>query len=440
MIKMDNQQLKQISHYIDKARHELLSNNSNNDGALLFMGEMQDPIPRTLILDPTLNAIDVRIWMLLRISIGHPTLPGKLPNQQELSHMINSTKMTIWSSMQVLRLNRWITLCDKVRDNRGKNKGNIYAIHTEPLAIADTLKLDKGYVDFIEQTLNSKVSRVRNNAMAAHIAFYKQINNHESTFTRTQIQQHDARLSAFEQHDLPTDKYTPPILSQDEQTYYAHNLAQSEIIPDFGEIEPQGINLSLVKSTQNTDEFTGYKNYTLSETAQQSHSLQGIKIDTGDRSGSSSIKRLSNTTTTTKDQAFKLKSFDRFKTFLRPSEIPIIQRIIYSLPEEAQQDVLDQLLGRLVHFKKTGQGEIYNLIGFIQKIKAKVHTNEFMIDSHALKIRQGREAEERLAHQEKQFHPPRTKASKPPVKKPISAEQQKQRQEALNALKNKMRM
>ena len=428
---MNDTQLTQISRYIEKARQDLLTSGSDDTGALLFMGEMQDPIPRTLIIDPSLNAIDVRIWMLLRISIANPILPGKLPTQKELSASISSSKMTLWSSMQILRLNRWITLCDKVRDSHGQNRGNIYAIHTEPMAIADTLQLDNLYIEFIEQSLNSKISRVKNNAMAAHIDFYKQINNHENTFNRTQLQQHEARLTAFQSNPM-ADNHS--ILSEDEQNYYAHNFSQVENSSDYSEFSDQKVNLSIVEQTQST----GYKNCTLSEMAQQSHSLQGTKIDTSNSSGSSIYKRLSNTTTTTTNQAFNLKSFDRFKSFVRANEIPIAERILLSIPESDRQDVLDQILGRLVNYRKTGKGEIFNLIGFLQKIKVRVHSGEFQIDSHALMIRQGREAEERQVKLNIAPKPEQERLHS--ENKPMDAEQQKKGIEALSTLKKKMRI
>lgn len=450
---MNDTQLTQISRYIEKARQDLLTSGSDDTGALLFMGEMQDPIPRTLIIDPSLNAIDVRIWMLLRISIANPILPGKLPTQKELSASISSSKMTLWSSMQILRLNRWITLCDKVRDSHGQNRGNIYAIHTEPMAIADTLQLDNLYIEFIEQSLNSKISRVKNNAMAAHIDFYKQINNHENTFNRTQLQQHEARLTAFQSNPM-ADNHS--ILSEDEQNYYAHNFSQVENSSDYSEFSDQKVNLSIVEQTQSTgyknctlskpqstkiipcQKSTEYKNCTLSEMAQQSHSLQGTKIDTSNSSGSSIYKRLSNTTTTTTNQAFNLKSFDRFKSFVRANEIPIAERILLSIPESDRQDVLDQILGRLVNYRKTGKGEIFNLIGFLQKIKVRVHSGEFQIDSHALMIRQGREAEERQANLHITQKPEQERLHS--ENKPMDAEQQKKGIEALSTLKKKMRI
>lgn len=452
---MNDTQLTQISRYIEKARQDLLSNGSDDAGALLFLGEMQDPIPRTLIIDPTLNAIDVRIWMLLRISIANPVLPGKLPSQKELSKAISNSKMTIWSSMQVLRLNRWLTLCEKVRDSKGQNRGNVYAIHTEPLAISDTLKLDASYIEFIEQSLESKISRVKNNAMAAHIAFYKQINHHENTFHRTQLQQHEARLTAFKSDPMEKNH---SILSEDEQNYYAHNFSQLENRSNYDELDDQSFPLSVVKPDKSAELSTGYKNCTLSkeqstkivpcqksteyknctlsEMAQQSHSSQGTKIGVGNNGSSSNIyntKRLSNTTTTTTDQVKNLKSLDRLEKLILSNEIPIVRGILSTIPESFRQDVLDQLLGRLVNYQKTGQGQIYNRVGFIQTLKARVETGEFMMDSHGLMIQNGRQAE--CAQQHAAENTPQTA----PEKTAINPEKRQHGMDALRDLKAKMK-
>ena len=96
---MDDTKLTEISRYIEKAKHDLLLNGNDDTGALLFMGEVQDPIPRTLIIDPILNPVDIRAWMILRISVANPTIPSKLPTQVELAKYIHCTKTTLWSSL-----------------------------------------------------------------------------------------------------------------------------------------------------------------------------------------------------------------------------------------------------------------------------------------------------------------------------------------------------
>ena len=405
---MNDTQLKQISRYIEKAKNELLSGDSEDSGALLFMGEMQDPIPRTLIIDSTLNANDVRVWMLLRISIANPSIPGKLPSQKELSQLIQCSEMTIWSSMQILRINRWLSLCERVKDQNQMNRGNIYAIHSEPMSIGDTLHLDESYLSFIEQSMNSKTKRIKTNAMAANLSFYKQIHNNEDSFNRTQLQQHDARLGAFQnQNHLESSQN----FSESEQNYYSQNLSQidsRENFDNFQEYDSDHNNCGQEKLSnkkigggeKKTDpNYCGQK-----EMAQQSHSSPTLKFGVEGSSCSSNIynnKRLSNTTTTTTDQVKNLKSLARLKKLISPSEFQITLGILKIIDESVRQDVVDQITGRLVNFQKTGHGQIYNFVGFLQKLRSATEQGTFAMDSNGLMIRDSREQTTRVMPIEK---------------------------------------
>jgi hypothetical protein len=403
-IKMNDTHLKQISRYIEKAKNDLLTGDSEDSGALLFMGEMQDPIPRTLIIDSTLNANDVRVWMLLRISIANPSIPGKLPSQKELSQLIQCSEMTIWSSMQILRINRWLSLCERVKDQNQMNRGNIYAIHSEPMSIGDTLTLDESYLSFIEQSMNSKTKRIKTNAMAANLSFYKQIHNNEDSFNRTQLQQHDARLGALQNqnHSVSSQNF-----SESEQNYYSQNLSQidsRENGDNFQEYYPDHNNcgrekLSNIKNGVGK-KMTDPNNCGQKEMAQQSHSSPTLKIGVeGSSCSSSNIynnKRLSNTTTTTRDQVKNLKSLDRLKKLISPSEFQITLGILKIIDDSVRQDVVDQITGRLVNFQKTGYGQIYNFVGFLQKLRSATEQGTFAMDSNGLMIRNAREETARV--------------------------------------------
>lgn len=363
--------LDKIRQYIDKARQDVLNKIADDDnGALLFMGEAQDPIPRTLIIDPALNAIDVRVWMLLRISMINPVKPGKLPTQKKLAQMIQCSETTIGNSMQVLRLNRWLTLCERVRDERHMNRGNIYAIHTEPMTIVDTLQLDTQYLDFVHQSLKSKVQHIKNNAMAAQIAFFEQINNGEESFKRTQIEQHNARLEALQ----PISDSVSTTYNNDYQ-YYAHTASHKEIEVNSDEdifnkkegltVHNQDINSPnpsfwgqeklLAPETGVRGKNTDPKNWGQRDVAQPCDSSltpdSGVKDDGCSSSHIYIYKRLSNTTTTTTDQEDcekNLKDLDKLQKLLSDFEYPMAKSIFMSIPDPAlRQDVLDQVLGRL---------------------------------------------------------------------------------------------
>jgi len=59
-----------------------------------------------------------------------------------------------------LRMTRWLTLCASIRDAQGQFRGNVYALHDEPLPLIDTLHLDANYFRFVEQSLTHHHARV----------------------------------------------------------------------------------------------------------------------------------------------------------------------------------------------------------------------------------------------------------------------------------------
>ena len=350
-------------------------------------------------------------------------------------------------------------MCERVRDAKGQNRGNIYIIHSEPMAIADTQALDNSYIDYVEQSLNAKTSRIRNNAMAIMVAMQRQINGNHP-FTTTQLQQHDLRLKAIQ----PAHQ---TLVDDQSMDYYAANFAQmeseSEIDEEFywsespvhinegsdqvqgSKIEPcendkvqklspvnngQGLKIEPCK-TDRVQKLNPVENGVVEPF------LQSLKIDTLSGRGCCSSNISLNITTTTTIQEKKLKSFDRFKKMLRPEDFPVVKKILFTIPEEAQQDVLDQTLGRLVNYQKTGRGEIENMIGFMIALKRAVEQDEFMVDSHGLMIRSSREAGER---HDKVAKNPSVKITKVDSKtEPMNQEERQKGLDALSGLKRKMK-
>ena len=106
-----------------------------------------------------------------------------------------------------------------------------------------------------------------------------------------------------------------------------------------------------------------------------------------------------------------------------------------SIDDSVRQDVLDQILGRLVNYQKTGHGQIYNLISFSQTLMARANEGMFAMDSHGLMIQNGRKAEyAQMKAAEK------AKLAAPQAKNEVSLEERQRGMEALSALKNKMKM
>ncbi|WXG54995.1 MAG: STY4528 family pathogenicity island replication protein [Candidatus Sedimenticola sp. (ex Thyasira tokunagai)] len=142
------------------------SETNEERGALLYFGNWQDPIPRLLILDRALDASDVRLWAYLRTLFTQPGMPTVFPGYREIQKDLPMARATLAGCISTLRATRWITRCTTVRDAKGRFKGNIYALHEEPLSLADTLHLDNEYMSFLARATQHGYKRVRTIASA----------------------------------------------------------------------------------------------------------------------------------------------------------------------------------------------------------------------------------------------------------------------------------
>ncbi|MGX8042918.1 hypothetical protein [Proteus mirabilis] len=52
----------------------------------------------------------------------------------------------------MLRLTGWLSLCHRVRDKRGRIRGNIYMLHDEPVNAFDAETLDPRWMDVLEKS------------------------------------------------------------------------------------------------------------------------------------------------------------------------------------------------------------------------------------------------------------------------------------------------
>lgn len=157
-----SQNLPMITQHIDKAARDLAQQQGEDIGSLIYMGSHQDAMPRALILDPLLESGEVHTWMLMKINVDNPLNTARIPSQDTLMEQLKASRPIVSRHMQVLRTLRWITLCAEVRGSDGQYRGVVYAQHDTPLSLQDTLTLDAGYLDFLEQMPKGDVfKRVR---------------------------------------------------------------------------------------------------------------------------------------------------------------------------------------------------------------------------------------------------------------------------------------
>lgn len=136
---------------------------------LLFMGNVHDAYPRALLLDPRLSPLDKVAWMMIR-QYALQNDGAIFPSYDELQQLLASpgsglaSRGTVSRALTMLRLTGWLSLCKKVRDGKGRVRGNIYAQHDEPLSARDAETFDPGWLDMVADACRHKSRAVSETA------------------------------------------------------------------------------------------------------------------------------------------------------------------------------------------------------------------------------------------------------------------------------------
>ncbi len=129
---------------------------------MLFLGNRHQSFPTAVVNDPVLEPVDKLVWMVIMLSVRETGSSTAFPGYEAIGRMVNvSSRSTIARAIAILRATRWLTLCARVRKTSGRFRGNVYALHDEPLPLVDALHLDSGYMSFLDHSLGHGHARVR---------------------------------------------------------------------------------------------------------------------------------------------------------------------------------------------------------------------------------------------------------------------------------------
>jgi hypothetical protein len=129
---------------------------------MVFLGNRHQAFPSAIVKDPVLEPVDKLVWMVIMLAVGETGGNMAFPGHDAIGRLANvSSRSTIARAIAILRATRWLTLCARVRNARGRFHGNVYALHDEPLPLVDALHLDAGYMAFLGTSLNHAHARVR---------------------------------------------------------------------------------------------------------------------------------------------------------------------------------------------------------------------------------------------------------------------------------------
>ncbi|UNE43331.1 helix-turn-helix domain-containing protein [Serratia ureilytica] len=143
-----------LAERIGAEKHAGAPDVTNLRSGLLYMGNVHDSIPRRLLLDTRLSPLDKTAWIMIRL-YAQQNQGAVFPTYDELQLQLASpfngkaSRETVSRVLLMLRLTGWLSLCRRVRDDKGRVKGNIYAQHDEPLSARDAETLDPTWLDTV---------------------------------------------------------------------------------------------------------------------------------------------------------------------------------------------------------------------------------------------------------------------------------------------------
>ena len=332
------------------------------DDALLFLGNWHDAMPRLIFQDPVLQPVDTRVWGVIKIA-ATGTGPTAFPTYQHIAKTANvGSEATVARSMAILRATRWLTLCRRVRDRHGRFRGNVYALHDEPLPLADTLHLDQEYLRFLEQCQQHAHARVREVA--------------------------EAVLGTIEDDVSAGRTVTEPVSPM------TRRLESQHALHNPGEAQSCFFSLSARRLQKLKSEFDAAPLQNLKPAP-----LQNLKSE-----HSSSCYLNETTTTTSNTKSGEQESGEApadstdaliLPDALKPDECLLARMYVKHAPAALRQDVLDELAGRLRATKFKGE-PIGNPVGYLAQLCKAASAGAFKLTSLGLQVQQARKQEAHL--------------------------------------------
>ncbi|MEW5756433.1 MAG: STY4528 family pathogenicity island replication protein [Pseudomonadota bacterium] len=324
------------------------------------MGNRHQAFPTLVVRDPVLEPVDKLVWMVIMLQATETGGATAFPSYEYLARTTNvSSTSTISRAIAILRATRWLTLCARLREASGRFRGNVYALHDEPLLLADALHLDPDYMKFLRQSLAHHHARVRLVAKGVLDTIDEDI--------------HDGVDICAQAHLLERRMQTAEAIRQDTpRRYFAFSA-------------------TVMSRLRNTVEADGPdhrdQNSKADEDAPQDSSAQNSKA----RSCSSDMNE---TTTTQTSDASKIVDHPEVEPVLiypkrlSENQRALADRYLSTVAAHERQCILDELEGRLRSEQK-GMSPVYDEMRFLHYLCRAAKKGDF-VPNLGIKVRDER--------------------------------------------------
>ena len=391
----DDSEIRPETYALDALIRETLARGRRSGGnaadALLFLGNRHHAFPVVVVHDPILEPVDKLVWMVICQAAQATGTKAVFPSYTDIARLANvSSTSTVSRAIAILRATRWLSLCARNREANGRFGGNVYALHDEPLPLADALHLDPGYMAFLEEAAGHHHARVRRVVQAVSTSLDQDIRSGKDVLAP--VNPMERRLEALHAIQRGGDR-----------RYFSFN---AEVIA------------GLANSGVRRDESNQHQN------------SKAVKPDPQkSKSVLRSSSKYKNTTTTTptdsKDSAREAVSLESLivPPRLKDNQRALAARYLGTIPVEHRQPVLDELAGRFLA-EQHGAKPVYDELRYLHHLCAQVNRGGFVpnlgLKVQAERDRRRREAErlrEEAAERERER---KERAERPPGENPIA--------------------
>lgn len=343
----DDSEIRPETYALDALIRETLARGRRSGGnaadALLFLGNRHHAFPVVVVHDPILEPVDKLVWMVICQAAQATGSRAVFPSYADIARLANvSSTSTVSRAIAILRATRWLSLCARNREANGRFGGNVYALHDEPLPLADALHLDPGYMAFLEEAAGHHHARVRRVVQAVSTSLDQDIRSGKDVLAP--VNPMERRLEALHAIQRGGDR-----------RYFSFN---AEVIAGLA-------NSSLRRDESNQD--------------------QNSKAVNRDPQKSKSVLRSSskykNTTTPTdsKDSARETVSLESLivPPRLKDNQRALAARYLGTIPVEHRQPVLDELAGRFLA-EQHGAKPVYDELRYLHHLCVQVNRGGFV--------------------------------------------------------------
>ena len=392
----DDSEIRPETYALDALIRETLARGRRSGGnaadALLFLGNRHHAFPVVVVHDPILEPVDKLVWMVICQAAQATGTKAVFPSYTDIARLANvSSTSTVSRAISILRATRWLSLCPRNREANGRFGGNVYALHDEPLPLADALHLDPGYMAFLDEAAGHHHARVRRVVQAVSTSLDQDIRSGKDVLAP--VNPMERRLEALHAIQRGGDR-----------RYFSFN---AEVIAGLA-------NSGVRRDGSNQDQ----NSKAVKRDPRKSKSVL--------RSSSSKYK---NTTTTTptdsKDSAREAVSLESLivPPRLKDNQRALAARYLGTIPVEHRQPVLDELAGRFLA-EQHGAKPVYDELRYLHHLCAQVNRGGF-VPNLGLKVQAERDRRrheaERLREEAAERERERKEcAERPPGENPIA--------------------